>query len=900
MTRIVPCRTVWEAFTAPRAALQQEITFLFTDIEGSTRLWEQEPERMRDALARHDELARSAVQRHGGTLVKMTGDGLHAAFDDALGALNATLEIQRQLADPAATNGLALPVRCGLHSGPNERRDGDFYGSVVNRAARIMSAAHGGQMLVSQAVAQQLRERLPEGVSLRELGTVRLRDLSHPERIHQVVHAGLRTEFPSLRSLEDTPNNLPEALSSFVGREREMAEIHSLLRANRLVTLVGMGGVGKSRLSLHVAAEALEDHPHGVWHVELAALREASRILHAVAAVLGIKEEVGKPVEEALARHVRDLRMLIVLDNCEHLVEGCAAASRHLLTAGAHLRILATSREPLRITGENAYVLSGLAVPGPREALTALSLERYESVQLFLERARAAAPGAIADDNATSVAAICHRLDGIPLAIELAAARVRSMSIPQIEARLKDRFRLLTTGDRTALPRQRTLRALIDWSHDLLPHDEREVFAQLAVFAGGWTLEAAEGVCMSTDDAVPDALGRLVEKSLVTFDARAERYGMLETVRQYAVERLQESGGEAAARDRHLAFFAEVTRTAKPHLSGPTQGEWLDRLDRERENILSAHEWAGNGEERAQLGLRLLNGLKLYWSKRGLLPLADRVMTAALARPGAQAPNLARAQTLFHVGSLRYFAGRPAEARAPLEESLAIARQLGDPRGIATVLQSLGMTATAQGDLEAAHRFAAEAVETARNRGDKPSLAGALTALAMLYRVQGQPERAAPLYEQVIELAREAGDVEVQSVGFLNHAMLALDKGETNAARRMVRQALDGTADVPSRPAIQSALDVCAAMASLQGDWRRAARLFGAAEAQAQETGFRRDTADALFLEPKIRKAQAMLDDRTYRECESAGRKLGHLEAIREIRECLESVTATAERLTSP
>ena len=884
--------------------MQKEITFLFTDIEGSTRLWEQEPERMREALARHDELARAAVQRHGGTVVKMTGDGLHAAFDDALDALLATLEMQQQLADPATTNGLALPLRCGLHAGPNERRDGDFYGSVVNRAARIMSAAHGGQMLVSQAVAQEVRARLPEGVSLRELGVVRLRDLSHPERLHQVVHARLRTEFPSLRSLEDTPNNLPEALSSFIGREREMAEIHALLRANRLVTLVGMGGVGKSRLSMHVAAEALEDHPHGVWHVELAPLREAGRILHAIATVLGIKEEVGKPVEDALARHVRDLQMLIVLDNCEHLVDGCAAASRRLLNAGARLRILATSREPLRITGETAYVLSGLAVPGPREALTAISLERYESVQLFLERARAAAPGAIVDDNATSVAAICHRLDGIPLAIELAAARVRSMSIPQIEARLKDRFRLLTTGDRTALPRQRTLRALIDWSHDLLPPDEREVFAQLAVFSGGWTLEAAEAVCGPTGDGVPDLLGRLVEKSLVTFDARGERYGMLETVRQYAAERLQESGGESAARDRHLDFFAELTKVAKPHLGGPSQGEWLGRLDQERENILSAHDWAGNGAERAQRGLRLLNGLKLYWSKRGLLPLADRVMSEALSRDGAQVADLARAQALFHVGSLRYFAGRPADARAPLEESLAIARQLGDPRGIATVLQSLGMTAIAQGDLAAARRFVDEAIETARIRGDKPALAGALTALALLHRVEGDSRSAAPLYEQVIDLAREAADGEVEAIGLLNYAMLALDKGELDAARRMVRDALGRTDGLPSRPVIQSALDVCAGLASLQGDWPRAARLFGAAEAQAQETGFRRDTADALFLAPKIDKARAVLDERAYAECESAGKRLGHVEAIREIRECLECLPAAAparqEKLTSP
>jgi predicted ATPase/class 3 adenylate cyclase/Tfp pilus assembly protein PilF len=879
-------------------------TFLFTDIEGSTRLWEQEPERMRAALACHDAIARAAVERHGGSVVKMTGDGLHAAFDQALLAIRATLELQVTLADPASTAGLALLVRCGLHAGANEHRDGDFYGTVVNRAARIMSAAHGGQVLVSQVVAQEVEGRLPEGVHLRELGVVRLRDLSHPERLYQLVHPRLRGEFPTLRSLEDTPNNLPEALSSFVGRERQMGEIEALLRANRLVTLVGTGGVGKSRLSLHVAAEALEHHPHGVWHVELAPLREEGRILHAIAGVLGIKEEVGRPIEETLARHVRELQSLIVLDNCEHLVEGCAAASRQLLAAGPHLRILATSREPLRIAGEAAYVVTGLAVPGPREAVTAQGASRYEAVQLFLARARAALPSSeLDDDNATSIAAICNRLDGIPLAIELAAARVRSMSISQIEARLKDRFRLLTTGDRTALPRQRTLRALIDWSHDLLPADERGVFAQLAVFAGGWTLEAAEAVCGPGADSVADVLGRLVEKSLATFDTRAGRYGLLETLRDYALERLHGSGAEAAARDRHLLYFAELAQAAKPHLGGAAQAQWLERLDLERENILSAHAWAGESEERALLGLRLLNGLKLYWSKRGLLQLADRVMSEALARPGAHASNLARAQALFHMGSLRYFAGRPEEARAPLEESLAIARQLADPRGIATVLQSLGMTAIAQGDLDAARAFVTEAVETSRARADLPSLAGALTALALLHRVEGEPDKAVPLYEQVTRLGREAADAETESVGLLNHAMLLLDKGDLATARRMVHQALDRPDTAPSRPVIQSALDVCAGLASLAGDWHRAARLFGAAEAQALETGFRRDAADALFLEPKMKKARALVGEDTYLECESAGRRLGHLEAIGEIRECLgaaPATTASAERITSP
>ncbi len=428
---------------------QSEVrTYLFTDIEGSARMWEEDPERMRPALARHDAIARSAVEKHGGVVVKMTGDGLHAAFEDPLDALGATLELQQALADPESTAGVALNVRCGLHAGADERRDKDFYGTAVNRAARIMSAAHGGQVLLSQAVAAMIGQRLPGGVALRDLGSVRLRDLALAERVFQLVHPDLRRDFPALRSLEATPNNLPQQLTSFIGREAVLAHIKELLAQSRLLTLFGVGGIGKTRLSLQVAAEVLDNFPDGGWLVELATLRDPQLVPQAVASALGVKEAAGRPVLEALLKFLKNRHLLLILDNCEHLLQACAELARQALQAGGHSKVLASSREPLHVAGETTY-----QVP---------ALPESEAASLFIDRATAAQPSfQVSSDIAPAIANVCGRLDGIPLAIELAAARVRTLPVQKIAARLDDRFRLLTRGDQTALPRQQTLRALM-------------------------------------------------------------------------------------------------------------------------------------------------------------------------------------------------------------------------------------------------------------------------------------------------------------------------------------------------------------------------------------------------------------------------------------------------------
>ena len=538
-------------------------TVLFTDIEGSTRLWEREPERMRPALACHDAIARAAVETHRGTVVKTTGDGIHAVFDDPLDAVEATLQLQQALLDPGATAGIPLRVRCGLHLGVVERRDNDVFGAPVNRTARIMAAAHGGQVLVSKAVADLIGNRLPAEVVLKDLGVVRLRDLASPERVYQITHPLLRRDFPALRSLESTPNNLPQQVTSFIGRDRELSETKALLATTRLLTLLGIGGLGKTRLSLQAAVDVMDDYPDGVWFVELAPLTGAQLVPQAVASVLGVKEEAGRPVIEAMMTYGRDRRCLIILDNCEHLVGACAELAKELLQSGPHLKILASSREPLHTPGETTYHVLPLAVPSEQEAFTPEALSRYEAVHLFVDRATAAQPAfRITQQNAQAIAQICHRLDGIPLALELAAARVRALHVDRIAERLSDRFRLLTGGSRTSLPRQQTLRALIDWSFDLLTDSERALLRRLSVFAGGWALEAAESV--GADGAVDAGSVRRAHPSGREIAGRARGGGRAlppprhrPPVRARAADRVGEGD---AARTRHLHLLPRACR----------------------------------------------------------------------------------------------------------------------------------------------------------------------------------------------------------------------------------------------------------------------------------------------------------------------------------------------------
>jgi predicted ATPase/class 3 adenylate cyclase len=870
-------------------------TFLFTDIEGSSRLWEEQQERMRPALARHDQLARQAVAEHHGTLIKMTGDGLHAAFADPLDALSAAVQLQLALAELETTQGVALRARCGLHAGVGEQRDNDFFGREVNRAARIMGAAHGGQVLLSQALAALMRDRLPVGVALRDLGAVRLRGLATPEQLYQLQHPQLRADFPALRELEVTPNNLPQQVSSFVGRERVLDEVGKLLQSTRLLTLFGAGGIGKTRLSLQAAGNVLDRHPDGVWFVELAPLSDPRLVAQAVASTLGVKEERGRPVIEAVLHHVRERSLLIVLDNCEHLVAACAEVAHLLLGAGPQVRILATSREPLHVAGEVTYPVPPLPIPDPGADTVPERLLRFESVRLFVDRAAAVLPRfAVTEASAPQVADICRRLDGIPLALELAAACIRSMSVERIALRLGDRFRLLSGGDRTALPRQQTLRAMIDWSYDLLDDGERVLLRRLAVFAGGFTVEAAEAV--GSDDQlserdVLDLLARLVDKSLVVLDAGGERYRLLDTLRDYAWQRLDAVGETAAIRTRHRDYFLARVERIFPELFGEQQVLWLAHLDGELDNILAAHAWCGQDSDGGPRDLRLVHAVKPYYYNRGLLGLALRITSEALEHRGSTERDFLRCVGLFDAGQLHSFMGQYAVAQTFLEESLAIARAIDDRQRIASALQPLGMAALGRGDIAGAQRYLSEALSMARAIGNPREIAAALNALAQLHRVTGDLDAAEPLYCQVQEITSALGDPESLAIALLNRAMVAIARGAAADGRALLLETLHILDDLGSRPIGQSLIEVSAGLAALEEAWARCARYFGLSEAHGQRTGIHRDPADEAFLAPRVQLAHAALGDAAFAADEASGRALSYEDGIEDLRRWLEGGT---------
>jgi len=676
-------------------------------------------------------------------------------------------------------------------------------------------------------------------------------------------------------------HNLPAPLNSFIGRESEIAEVKALLGGSRLVTLTSVGGTGKTRLALQVVGEVLEDFPDGVWLVELASLSDERRAAQVVAFVLDVTEEPGKPVIEALVKSVRDKRVLLVLDNCEHLLQGCAEVAKRLLQAGPHLRILATSREPLHVPGEAVYRVPAMATP--------------QAIRLFVDRARAAV-GTFESTpaNAQSIVDICRRLDGIPLAIELAAARVRALSVDKIATRLDDRFKLLTGGDPTAMPRQQTLRASIEWSYELLSAPERMLLRRLAVFSGGWTLEAAEAIAgggeVEQSASAVEILANLVEKSLVAVDSRGERYHLLETVREYALEQLRESGEEDAVRDRHLAFFMDFASKARPELVGPQQASWLARLDQERENLLSAHAWCARATEGQEMGLRLVATLKQYWLRRGLLGLAYGVMLEALARaPGRSRP---RCRTLFDAGQIGFFMGLYGEARSHLEESIAIAREVGEKLVAGSALQPLGMACLGQGDLAAARSHLEEALVRARELEDPRNIAAAVNARAQLHRVEREFDAAEPLFEHVIDLARELEDRESIAIGQLNLAMTSIERGRGERARDLLREAIAIVEATASRPAGQSVLEVCAGLAGQCDEWEKAARFYGAAEAVAALTSLHRDPADDAFLAPWVERARKSLGEARFEAAVGEGRARSFEESLREARAWLAEETA--------
>ncbi|MGQ0601536.1 MAG: adenylate/guanylate cyclase domain-containing protein [Anaerolineales bacterium] len=913
------------------------ITFLFTDIEGSTPLWEREPKQMRMALERHHAILHESIAAHRGHVYKIIGDAFQAAFEVSSQAILAALTAQRALAAEVWPTSTPLRVRMGLHVGHAKAQGEDYTTThTLNRVARIMSAAHGGQILLSEAVVELIRDDLPEAVSLRDMGHHHLKGLTQLEHLFQVVVPDLSANFPPLNTLNVAANNLPTQLTTFIGRETEVAEVKRLLSGSRLTTLTGSGGCGKTRLSIQVASEMQTGYPNGVWLVELAPVADPALVPLTVVAVLGLMDDGHRPALEILTDFIHVKTLLLVLDNCEHVIDACAQLSEALLRACPKLGILASSREALGIAGESSYRVPSLAVPEPGQLPPLETLARLGAVRLFVERAALARPGfALTAQNAPAIAQICQRLDGIPLAIELAAARVRALSAEEINARLDDRFRLLTGGSRTALPRQQTLRALIDWSYSLLSEPERLLFKRLAVFVGGWALAAAEKVCSDNglDPAtVLDTLSRLVDKSLVVAEEAAgeTRYSRLETIRQYSREKFAETDEVAVVRDRHLAYYVQFSEMAEEHVQGREAILWSRRLEAEQDNLRAALEWglARNPDS----ALRIVGALQFYWHTGGYSAEGSRWTQQALERVEATAPpegtsaperRSAKAKALRGLAWLYVAQADNENARRWAEQSVALYRQgvSWDTRGLSYALTILAQAQFFLGERDEADASLKEAVGLSRVDND---VVGEVGAMGILVRVRavmfGDLESARGYAEEGIRLAREAGLGNFASMMSYNLGLLAAYRLEAEEARlrfgeaiagfgdyrahfaillaksdlahlernvgnypralELYRETITAFRDVGQRGAVAHQLECFAYIAIAQNQFDRGVRLLGAAEAWRERGGTSMTPEELVSYQKQMEAAGERMDSELFSKTWAEGRALTMEQAI--------------------
>ncbi len=859
------------------------VTFLFTDIEGSTRLLQELGDRYAMAREEHAAILRRAIDADGGVEVSTAGDSFFVAFPSPVAAVRAAVAAQRGLATHDWPPGPPLRVRMGLHTGEGVPAGGDYVGMDVNRAARIADSAHGGQVILSDATRGLVEHALPDGASLRDLGEHRLKDIVHPEHLHDLVIEGLPADFPPPRTLDASPNNLPLQLTSFVGREEEIAEVRRLLGRTRLLTLTGAGGTGKTRLALQVAAEVLTEYRDGSFFVDLSSVTDSALVPSVVAQALGVPEVAGRPLLEAVKTHLHDKELLLVLDNFEQVAEAGPVIEK-LLTGAPKLKVLVTSRVVLSLRGEQEYLVPPLQPADPERLPDLPTLRQIEAVLLFTQRALAANPRfRVTEQNAPAVAEITSRLDGLPLAIELAATRTKVLTPQQMLPRLQKRLSILTSGARTLPERQRTLRGAIAWSHDLLDDAERRLFARLSVFTGGWTLESAEAVCHPEELGL-DALGgltSLVDKSLVRRSEPAgadPRFSMLETIREFALEQLAAGVDLEPVLRRHAEYFLDMAVEAEPHLTGDDQGQWLDRCDLEHPNIRTALRWAIEAEE-ADRAQEAAGALWRFWQQRGHLAEGWRQFEEILAMPSGQGQTPARAKALIGAGGIAWWQQDRAAAGASYEEALAIERKLGDPARIAEALYNLAFV-VAGDNLDAAARLLEESRDLFRRVGDERGVAQVLTMMVMRDAQAGKWPPVVASLQEVVAIWRRLGDRLHLAFDLVWLAFAYGRLGRRREARSAAVEALDLFREADNATGIGIALTDLAFLATWEGRHQDAIRLAGASESLRERVGGPPGAIGGLLEGDPVAEARAHLTEDVAQRAWEEGHTMGMEEAV--------------------
>jgi predicted ATPase/class 3 adenylate cyclase len=862
------------------------VTFLFSDVEGSTQRWEHHRDAMKAAVARHEQLMSTAIKQHGGYVFKTIGDAFCAAFPTAPDAAGAALDAQLALAkeDFASVDGLR--VRMGLHTGHAEERNADYFGPTVNRVARLMSIGHGGQVLLSGSTRELARSDLPAGATLLDLGTHRLKDLTEPEQVWQLTIAGLPVEFPPLKSLDTLPNNLPIQRTTLVGREQDVAVVKELVGNHRLLTLFGAGGVGKTRLALQVGAELLDQYPDGVWFVDFAPITDPELVSSVIAKVLGMSQQEGRRVDESIAPWLKRKKLLLILDNCEHVLEIVAKITDLILTTAPDVKMLTTSRQALGIGGEVVHRLPSLSIPDKTNGLRSHDALHYGAILMFVDRAKAADTRfALSNENAPIVAEICRRLDGIPLAIELAAARVKVLSIHNLAHRLDERFKILTGGSRTALPRQKTLGALIDWSYDLLTPHEQKLFNRLGIFAGSFSLDAATEVCSGEaidETDILDLLSSLTDKSLVVADtcAEQERYRLLESTRAYALEKLALARERDRVTRRHGEYFRDQAQAADIRYGDGSTRAWLEDVELDLDNYRAALKWAFTDGHEVELGAAVAGALERLWFAGGLIVegrywiaraqtcldeseqprVAARLWRAlSLLSDGKRGHDCAEralvlyqsigdkdgaAKALAELGYGLYQMGRLEESNETLTRALVALRECGDKRGMAACLTQQATIYPALGDLAAGRELCTQALAAFKALGDESGTALVLGTLAELEFSDGRVEEALRLADEALALHIRAKNTETLAVGYVNSAAYRIALGDVNGAREAARQGLHWSRQAQYAFGVAIALQHLALLGALCGHAQRAAQLMGYVNAKYQELGMQRESTE--------------------------------------------------------